>query len=1076
MINETGVEYIDDLTGLYNRRYMNRTAFEYIHETGQKKAILSIVIIDLDHFKNINDTYGHSVGDDVLVEYAAFLKDLLRKEDTVYRYGGDEFVCILPETRYKQAVRIASRILEQSNSREFSKIRMTCSIGIASFPVDGQDWLSVFNAADRRLYSAKRHGRNRIGAFRKEYRKVISPTKRIIGRDKEIAGIISSIDQKGSDRSKTTCISGEIGVGKTRLVHEIVNDSRYRDFTCLTSNLSATTKSIPYYPFREIIRSVFRKKGMGIIDGIPQAFQIELIKIVPELSDELVEMNESMFMLDKFRLYEGVRRFLEIQVLESSLFVCIDNIHWADDNSLELLNYLVRALKESPVFFFFIYRVEEAKAESFQNVIQSISREGLYDPLEIEPLENADVARMLSLMVDVSPSPELTDYIYMETGGNPFFIEELMKSLEENEAFIWDKEELSFDRNRKIVIPLSVSGVVDRKLGMMSRQARELLEYAAVTGREFDFAFLRDLTVMNEGQLFDLLDEILNMRLLKESNGERFCFSEDVIRETIYQKINKVRLSRYHGTIGEKLLSINKDNIEEVVEELSHHFYLCGNKEEAIKYSIQAADRARDSYANQDAIGYYSRALECLKDTSIEDRYLKEIECLEKRADVLKCIGDTERAIEDLEEAIRKARETGNRIKEAECLLAFCEVCQNRAKYTETEQKADMALDIYRELNDEKGEASCLTQIGRSYWSRSEYSQALEFFQKSLKIQEGIKDRRGEAVNFNSIGIVYGETGEFAKALDYFQRSSDIKDEAGDSLGVAASLNNIGIVYDHIGDHSEAMDFYQRALEIIEEIGDLRGEAITLNNIGIGSLCLGEDSKALRSFERSLKISEAIGDRRGEAASLINIGIIYDHLGELSRAMETYRRSIMIQRKIGDREGEAASLLSIADIFTQQGEYSDGEEYFERAHEIAQEIKSKMLLAYINLGFTILRLEKGDLAGAEESLKQSISLKDELASKEIDALVYCASGRISVKLKKWKEAESSFRKSITVYESIGNRFNLGQIYYHLGLMFNESAEQDRADKSFDESQKIFEKLGSQIWIEKIRAERKPKNT
>jgi diguanylate cyclase (GGDEF)-like protein len=585
MMNDIGMEYIDDLTGLYNRRYLNRTVFEYIRKIGLKKSFLSVVIIDLDHFKNINDTYGHSMGDAVLIKYAAFLRDLLRKDDIVYRYGGDEFVFILPDTRYKQAARISSRILEQCHSRKFSKIILTCSIGIASFPIDGHDWMSVFNAADRRLYSAKRHGRDRIGAFSKEDRRVITPTGEIVGREKEMGRIIDVINSTADGNMRAVCISGEIGVGKTRLVHEIVKGLENKNITFQESNLSATTRSIPYYPFREIVRSVFKKEGRKSITGIPQAFLIELTKIVPELSDELVELDRNIFMLDKFRLYEGIRRFLELQASNSPLIVCLDNIHWADDSSLELFNYLVRALKETPVFFFFIYRVEEAKSELFRSVMQSMNREKLYDWIELEPLEPFEVAQMLSLMVGISPSPELIAFIYRETGGNPFFIEELMKSLETNDAFISTEPELSFIESKEIVIPHLVMGVVNRKMGMMSSQ-------------------LREVTGMNEGHLFDLMDEIIGMRLLKESEGEKYCFSEDVIRETIYQKIHKIKAKNYHRIVGEALLKLNAECVENVVEELTYHYYLCDDNDKVIEYGTIAADRAKNAYCKKFAYAW----------------------------------------------------------------------------------------------------------------------------------------------------------------------------------------------------------------------------------------------------------------------------------------------------------------------------------------------------------------------------------------------------------------------------------------------------------------------------------------
>ncbi|MCD4701014.1 MAG: diguanylate cyclase, partial [Candidatus Aegiribacteria sp.] len=803
--NEIGIEYFDDLTGLYNRRFLNKKSFQYIQEADRNKTIISVVVIDLDHFKNINDTYGHSTGDTVLSAVASFFRDILRTGDTVYRYGGDEFICILPDTRYKQAVRIASRFLEQCRSREFSKIRLTCSIGIASFPIDGRDWLSVFNAADRRLYSAKRHGRDRIGAFTREYTKVITPTSEMVDREDEIHRIKSIIARKAGDSIRAVNISGEIGVGKTRLVHEIAGDPGYKDVVFLESILSPTTRSIPYYPFREIIRSVIRKKGIESLIDIPQAFQIELLKIIPELADEMEKpVSGNVFMLDKFRLFEGVCKFLERQAYDSPLFLCLDNIHWADDNSLELFNYLIRTLAGSSIFFFFIYRVEEAKSDSFKSVLHSLNREKLYECIELKPLEQADVARMLSLIVDASPSPELRAFIYRETGGNPLFIEELTKSLEISNALIWEDGSVSIDEGEKIVIPYLVKTVVDRKMGMMGHQACELLEYAVIIGREFDFSLLPVITGKNEGYLLDLLDEILSMRLLRECDEERYRFAEDVVRETIYQQISTAKSKFYHRIVGNALEKLYENRTEEVIEELTHHYYLCSENDKVITYGLIAADRAKNAYANQDAIEFYSKVLECLPESGIENK-VREIEILMKRASVLNLVGDREKAIEDLTEAVRNSQSLGEQKLEADSLVALCKVHFGISHYTDTIEMAGNALEIYRALVDKKGEATSLNCIGIANWYLGEFESALKLYKSSLNIAETTADRKLEAMILGNISIIYWNIDDYSTSLDYYTRALDITREIDDLETETRALNNIGLIHATIGDNEKAM-------------------------------------------------------------------------------------------------------------------------------------------------------------------------------------------------------------------------------------------------------------------------------
>ena len=1066
-MSNINVEFIDDLSGLYNRRYLNRTVFKYIRATGLKKSFLSVVIIDLDHFKNINDTYGHSMGDAVLIEYAAFLMDILRKDDIVYRYGGDEFVFLLPDTRYKQAARISSRILEQCHSRKFSKIRLTCSIGIASFPIDGRDWMTIFNTADRRLYSAKRHGRDRIGAFRKEDRRVITPTGEIVGRKSEMSRITDVINSTVEDNMRAVCISGEIGMGKTRLVHEVIKESENKNITFLESNLSATTRSIPYYPFREIVRSVFKSKGRESIAGISHAFLIELAKIVPELSDELVELDRSIFMLDKFRLFEGIRRFLELQASDSTLIVCFDNIHWADDSSLELFNYLVRALKETPVFFFFIYRVEEAKSELFMSIMQSMDREKLYDWIELEPLEPFEVAQMLLLMVGIPPSHELNAFIYRETGGNPFFIEELMKSLETNDAFSSTETELSFIEDKDIVISHLIKGVINRKMRMMSSQSCELLEYAAVIGREFDFTLLREVTGMNEGHLFDLMDEILNMRLLKEKEGEKYCFLEDVIRETIYQQVNKIKAKNYHRMVGEALLKLNAECVESVVEELTDHYYLCDDNDKVIEYGMIAADRARNAYANRDAVKFYNRVLECLTESGMEGRELKEIEVLKNRAAVLDMVGDNEMAIEDLKEAVKNSQVLGEKKLEADCLIDLCRVFFGLSHYDDTIEMAEKALEIYRELNDEQGEMGGLNCIGIANWYLGEFEKALKLYRSSLTIAEKKGDKKHEAIILGNQSIIFWNLGEYSKALKYYLRSLEITKTLGDIKTEAKALSNIGLIYGDMGDNAKAKEFYEGSLKLSTEMGARKLEATTLNNIGILSVVSGEYAEAIKYYEASMNISIETGTRKVEAMTRNNIGILYCSLGDYSRSLEYCTRSLQISREINDRQTETESLINIGEIYLEKGELSTVEEYFEEALAVAGTIKSKSLLAEVLTSFISLYLEKNDLTMTGETLDKVFHLIDELDSRKIEATAHFLSGRLYLKEKNWDKASISFDRSLLIFKDINRQLDIGQVHYYKGLMYSESGDEVKAMKNLNTAQKIFDELNSQIWIEKV---------
>jgi diguanylate cyclase (GGDEF)-like protein len=157
----------DPLTGLYNRRYLTEMLERETRRCVRSEQPLGILMLDLDHFKKFNDTYGHDAGDTVLREAASFLSKSIRAEDIVCRFGGEEFVVILPtadlDASYARAERIRSKLRDLIVLHKGQSLGMiTVSVGVASLPLHGTSPDALFAAADAALYRAKREGRDRV--------------------------------------------------------------------------------------------------------------------------------------------------------------------------------------------------------------------------------------------------------------------------------------------------------------------------------------------------------------------------------------------------------------------------------------------------------------------------------------------------------------------------------------------------------------------------------------------------------------------------------------------------------------------------------------------------------------------------------------------------------------------------------------------------------------------------------------------------------------------------------------------------------------------------------------------------
>jgi diguanylate cyclase (GGDEF)-like protein len=157
----------DEVTGAFNQRKLVEDLEYHVGRYQHEQVGFSLLFIDIDYFKNVNDQFGHVVGSQLLIDMANILRQQLRSTDLIYRYGGDEFIVLLPRTNVEETKKIALRISDAVKGEEFSigedqKYRLSLSIGVAQFPTDATSAKSIIEFADKMMYMSKKSGRGKV--------------------------------------------------------------------------------------------------------------------------------------------------------------------------------------------------------------------------------------------------------------------------------------------------------------------------------------------------------------------------------------------------------------------------------------------------------------------------------------------------------------------------------------------------------------------------------------------------------------------------------------------------------------------------------------------------------------------------------------------------------------------------------------------------------------------------------------------------------------------------------------------------------------------------------------------------
>ncbi|HEY54507.1 MAG TPA: AAA family ATPase, partial [Caldilineae bacterium] len=441
------------------------------------------------------------------------------------------------------------------------------------------------------------------------------------GRGEEHAHLVAWWEQASRGRGRLALIEGEAGVGKTRLVEEMIRYVEMQGAVILSGRCYEFGGDIPYQPIAEAVRSHLRASSPADLP-LSATWLAEMARLTPELLDMypgLPEPGPGTGPAARQRLFEAVVRFLRALTRPSGvspipLLFFLDDLHWADASTLDLLHYLLRNLAGAPIWLVGTYRPEEVGLDHLLTRLrQGLSRDHLVDHLTLSPLSPAAVSEIAHSLVGDEAAKALGDFLYRESEGNPFFLIETVYSLQEQGALVGDTGERHWREPAAFALaPRSVQDVILQRVGRLSHPARRLLTLAAVIGRNFDEALLRAAARGDVGAVAASLDEWLARHLVRPQPTSPGCydFNHDKIRAVVYEAADAGRRRALHRQVGEAL----ELEGEKRVGLLAYHWAQAGEWQKAVPYLLQAGDQARLLYALQEAVAYYRQALDYLQE------------------------------------------------------------------------------------------------------------------------------------------------------------------------------------------------------------------------------------------------------------------------------------------------------------------------------------------------------------------------------------------------------------------------------------------------------------------------------
>ena len=600
----------DELTGIHNRRFLHSYLEHKVHWTSGTDFPFSLLTLDLDHFKAVNDTHGHAAGDQLLTWVASVLKEVAGDTAMPVRFGGDEFMMLLPKTDREGAQEMATRVLQRVRERPFrlrevgGTVGVTLSIGTATAPADATAGRELMQAADTALYHAKQSGRNQAATAADVDPKKVFPrtalhrllSSGIVGRDAELRAVSEALVALGGGRSQFLIFDGTAGMGKSTLLATIErNITGAEGFAVARVGCDQQEAFRPYYLATRILSALLNQredKGAPVVQSLSSEEVAHLARIVPQVADAAPPAADGDESTRRERTFTTLARFVPLVVDGRPLVLIIDDLQLADEATLLLLRALLQSQK-LPVLVCgaaleVVSRAAERETPPIERFCSAQAGELGIRRLKLGALNEEHITDYLR---SVFPNLRLRDAFGEDlariTQGNPLFLGEIIRKLVADRKVTLVGREWVIEPLEEGYLPQSLADIVREKIAALDAETRGLLEQASTFGEGVPVSMLAGSAEVDENRVLEFLDRAEALGLVSldfQRNEEVMRFLGKQVLDISYEAIDETRRQALHEHVGEYQEGLYQQRRLPSASLLAYHFKRAANEEKARRY------------------------------------------------------------------------------------------------------------------------------------------------------------------------------------------------------------------------------------------------------------------------------------------------------------------------------------------------------------------------------------------------------------------------------------------------------------------------------------------------------------
>lgn len=800
-----------------------------------------------------------------------------------------------------------------------------------------------------------------------------------VGREIEVAALHTVFEATKERRGGVVDLVGEPGIGKTRLIDEVL--AAHVEMDVIRTSGGLYSRGSPYFATRQLLRPLagiatsvgaadagraltdwVRSEAPELIQWLPLlaiAFDAE-VPSTPEV-DRIDEANRSQ------KLRDTVSRLFDL-VLGKPTIIVVEDAYWLDEASDQLFAFLGVRARTRPWMIVSLRRID---------TVCFGSRDASAHPIELGPLSE-DATRVLAtaaVEAGLGSSADEIDDLLARGTKNPLFVLELVR------AGVSD------------TTPDSVEALITARIDTLGASDRMLLREGAVLGAVIDTDLLAevvgDAALATPGR-WDHLSSFLDT----QGDGS-LRFRHALYRDVAYEGLSYRRRQTLHSTVGTVFERRFGDDWAEASELLSLHFHAARDWSRSWRYSVTAGDRARGKFANHEAAEYYRRALDTPKATW-------------PQGDDVSAVG----------ESLGDVLELSGRLEEADGALVLAR----------------------RQTVDPSALVRLMRKEGILRERQGRYTQAIRWYGRAIRLADGelLDDARRKAEGDLSLAFAAARfrQGRTSDCIEWAHRAERLGEALDDRAMLAHACYLLLIGYGVLR-RPEAAQYRDRPLPLFEELGDLVGQANVLNNLGVDAKEEGRWADALELYERSRVARGLAGDVIGEATASNNIAEILSDQGYHDDAKELFDQALRAWRRADYPVGVAVATSYSGRLAARRGDYDTAREMLADALERFESIDA----AYFVLETRIFQIEAEVLAGNPVAVvvdRELIDAVEAMGDPLQQAILLRIESWLSRQQDDLEKAEQLATEAIGIAENIGYDYEVALSLIMRGMVHDAS--------------------------------------